>query len=621
MVYFLLRQSCRPSIQNLPGGGCVYTVTETQWIKISLQNPQPLGKGETKNVQEVMELDIDGKHYFCESRDITRPFPSRMPLQNPDGNLCGINGFQCPSKRLDFQSIVLFFCSVFPAFVLLFKPTLSVSESETDRCNILSFLINRGFAESRSFGSSGQQEGVVALLLVVGSTLGLGNEVECEQLVWVPKSAVQSVPFNTYIWRRGTIPMWWGAELKLTAAEAEIYVSKRDPYKGSAQYYQGKSESILVQHFEESLNYIRSTGKLPYTRVHLINYDWHASVKLKGEQQTIEGLWYLLKAPTISISIRIICLLFSASKIAKVFMEQCRRLGISLDSDLAYGYQSYNNNGDTAPLLLAGKRTDANIHIALYTGSKAMHSQILSIFNEEAGKFKQFSAAQNMKITLQKPLYVASRPTGCFLKPIVNIFPISDVGASLLSFKRKAMTWLHLQATDLMSGWALSAGGLKLVLEGLLYHNTATFPLYDFGNLKEKWIFLLSCCCTHVLICYGWWRPITLGEIEILGMCLPWRFILKHEGSSTGFLNKQKPNMMQQATENVFHGGDDLLDFLDDAFVQQPKEANISNMSKGPSDNNTQRYLDCFSAPCGTPNGEKDKLLMEAVELETERFR
>lgn len=366
--------------------------------------------------------------------------------------------------------------------------------------------------------------------------------MECEQLVWVPKKTGQSVPFNMYIWRRGTIPIWWGAELKITAAEAEIYVSDRDPYKGSSQYYQrlgkrydarsfdatfgegkkkafvpivcinllrngeGKSESLLVQHFEESLNYIRSNGKLPCTRLHLINYDWHASVKLKGEQQTIEGLWKLLKAPTVAIDIsegdylpsrqrlkdcrgEIICnddvvgafclrthqngvIRFNCADsldrtnaasyfgALQVFVEQCRRLSISLDSDMVYAYQSVDNYGGYSGPLPPGweKRSDAvtgktyyidhntrtttwnhpcpdkpwkrfdmsfeefkrstilspvsqladlfllagDIHATLYTGSKAMHSQILSIFNEEAGKFKQFSAAQNMKITLQR---------------------------------------------------------------------------------------------------------------------------------------------------------------------------------------------------------------------------
>ncbi|THF97911.1 hypothetical protein TEA_013351 [Camellia sinensis var. sinensis] len=88
------------SIPNLPGGGCVYTVTESQWVKISLQNPQPQGKGETKNAQELTELDIDGKHYFCETRDITRPFPSRMPLQHPDDEFVWNGWFSTPFKNI-----------------------------------------------------------------------------------------------------------------------------------------------------------------------------------------------------------------------------------------------------------------------------------------------------------------------------------------------------------------------------------------------------------------------------------------------------------------------------------------------------------------------------------------
>ncbi|MBA0684907.1 hypothetical protein Goari_026457, partial [Gossypium aridum] len=452
----------------------------------------------------------------------------------------------------------------------------------------------------------------------------IGNEVECEQLVWVPKRAGQSVPFNTYIWRRGTIPIWWGAELKMTAAEAEIYVSDREPYRGSSQYYQrlskrydsrnldvgvgqnqkpkdfvpivcvnllrngeGKSECILVHHFEESLNHIKSTGKLPYTRIHLINYDWHARIKLQGEQLTIEELWKLLKAPTLAIGISegdylpsrqrlkdcrgeiiyndgfegAFCLRSHQNGVLRfncadsldrtnaasffgalqVFVEQCRRLGISLDSDSTYGYHPVNNYGGyTAPLPPGWeKRTDevtgktyyidhntrtttwnhpcpdkpwkrfdmtfdefkrstilspvsqladvfllaGDIHATLYTGSKAMHSQILSIFNEEAGKFKQFSAAQNLKITLERryknaivdssrqkqlevflglrlfkhlpsvplqPLHVLSRPSGFLLKPVGSMFPTSNGGASLLSFKKKDLIWVCPQAADVV---------------------------------------------------------------------------------------------------------------------------------------------------------------------------
>ncbi|KAK9157513.1 hypothetical protein Scep_004087 [Stephania cephalantha] len=585
------------TIPNLPGGGCVYTVTESQWIKIPLQNPQPQGKGELKNIQELAELDIDGKHYFCETRDITRPFPSRKPSQEPDEEFVWNGWFSRPFKEIGLPH----------------------------HCVILL----QGFAECRIFGSSGQQEGVVALTARrsrlhpgtrylargLNACFSTGNEVECEQLVWIPRRSGQSVPFNTYIWRRGTIPIWWGAELKITAAEAEIYVSARDPYKGSSEYYQrlsnrygacnidttrvdqqnyplvpivcvnllrngeGKSECILVQHFVESLNYVKSTGKLPHTRIHLINYDWHASTRLKGEQQTIEGLWRLLKSPTITVGMcegdyllsrrrlkdckgEVICVddfegafclrshqngvirfncadsldrTNAASYFGslQVFVEQCRRLGVSLESDFTLGYSFSNNNGGyTAPLPPGWeKRSDAvtgktyyidhntrtttwshpcpdrpwkrldmtfdefkrstilspisqladlfllagDIHATLYTGSKAMHSQILSIFSEETGKFKQFSAAQNVKITLQRryknamvdssrqkqlemflgmrlfkhlpsisihPLEVLSRPPACFLKPIANMLPSFNGGFHLLSFKGKDLTWI-----------------------------------------------------------------------------------------------------------------------------------------------------------------------------------
>nr|XP_043615771.1 probable phosphoinositide phosphatase SAC9 [Erigeron canadensis] len=748
----LIATKLTPSIPNLPGDGCVYTVTESQWVKVSLQNPQTQGKGELKNIQELAELDIDGKHYFCETRDITRPFPSHSSVTNPDEEFVWNRWFSNPFKTIGLEH----------------------------HCVILL----QGFVECRSFGSLGQQEGIVALIARrsrlhpgtrylargINSCYSTGNEVECEQLVWVPKRVGQSVPFNTYIWRRGTIPIWWGAELKITAAEAEIYVSDRDPYRGSTEYYQrlskrydrrnidvvatnqkkspmvpivcinllrngeGKSESILVHHFEESMNHIRSTGKLPNTRVHLINYDWHANIKLKGEQRTIEGLWYLLKAPTISIGISegdylpsrqrmkdcqgeiiysedlvgAFCIRLHQHGVIRfncadsldrtnaasyfgalqVFTEQCRRLGISLDSDLAIGYQSANNYGGyTAPLPPGWeKRSDAvtgksyyidhntrtttwnhpcpdkpwkrfdmtfeefkrstilspvcqladlfliagDIHATIYTGSKAMHSQILSIFSEEAGKFKQFSVAQNMKITLQRryknavvdssrqkqlemflgirlfkhlpslpvqSLYVSSRPFGCLLKQVASILPSSDDGGSLLSFKQKELIWVSPQSADVMELFVhlgepchvcqllltIAHGAdsstfpsrvdvrtgrdldrLKLVVEGasipqcangtniaipipgptsaedmavtgagarLHAQDTTNLSLlYDFEELEGELDFLSRVVVLTFYPAVSARTPITLGEVEILGISLPWRDFFTSDG-------------------------------------------------------------------------------------------
>lgn len=886
------------SILNLPGGGCVYTVTESQWIKISLQNPQPQGKGELKNVQELTELDVDGKHYFCETRDITRPFPSHMPLQKPDDEFVWNGWFSMPFKDIGLPQHCV--------------------------------TLLQGFAECRNFGSLGQLEGYVALTARrsrlhpgtrylargLNSCFSTGNEVECEQLVWVPKRAGQSVPFNTYVWRRGTIPIWWGAELKITAAEAEIYVSERDPYKGSSQYYQrlskrydarnldvgvggsqnrkalvpivcinllrngeGKSESILVQHFEESLKCIKSTGKLPYTRMHLINYDWHASIKLKGEQQTIEGLWKLLKAPTVSIGISegdylpsrqrmkdcrgeiiynddyegAFCLRSHQNGVIRfncadsldrtnaasyfgslqVFVEQCRRLGISLDSDLALGYQSMNTYGGyTAPLPPGWeKRSDAvtgktyfidhntktttwmhpcpdkpwkrfdmtfeefkrstilspvsqladlfllagDIHATLYTGSKAMHSQILSIFNEDAGKFKQFSAAQNVKITLQRryknaivdssrqkqlemflgmrlfkhlpsipiqPLKVLSRPFGFFLKPVANMFSTSDSGASLLSFKRKDLVWVCPQAADVVEVFIYlgepchacqllltishgaddstypatvdvrtgrSLDGLKLVVEGasipqcesgtnliiplsgpisaedmavtgagarLHAQDTPTISLlYDFEELEGELDFLTRVVALTFYPAVSGSSPMTLGEIEILGVSLPWKGVFTNEGhgkrlielaknsqkeinpflsssDSNPFLgtssNENMPPLVQQSApanlwvdlltgedtfsdpilqpvrRNTVNEGSDVLDFLDQAVVEfhgaQDDHIHSSSQDLQPSDSSSQQYLTCLTSLAG-PSVKRKLDFTEAMKLEIERLR
>lgn len=883
----LVATKLNASIPNLPGDGCVYTVSESQWIKVSLQNPQPQGKGEVKNIQELAELDIDGKHYFCETRDITRPFPSHASVRNPDEEFVWNQWFSTPFRRIGLDQ----------------------------HCVILL----QGFAECRNFGSLGQQEGIVALIARrsrlhpgtrylargINSCYSTGNEVECEQIVWVRKRGGQSVGFNSYLWRRGTIPIWWGAELKMTAAEAEIYVAERDPYKGSAEYYQrlskrydkrdsekksplvpivcinllrngeGKSEAILVHHFEESINHIRSTGKLPNTRVHLINYDWHATIKLKGEQRTIERLWYLLKAPTISIGISegdylpsrhrmkdcqgeviynddddpvgAFCLRAHQNGIIRfncadsldrtnaasyfgalqVFTEQCRRLGISLDTDLAIGYQSANNYGGyTAPLPPGWeKRSDAvtgksyyidhntrtttwnhpcpdkpwkrfdmtfeefkrstilspvclladlfllagDIHATIYTGSKAMHSQILTIFTDEPGKFKQFSVAQNVKITLQRryknaivdssrqkqlemflglrlfkhlpslplqPLHVPSRPFGCVLKPVASILPSSDDGGSLLSFKQKDLIWVCPQAADVMEVFihlgepchvcqlllTISHGadsstypsrvdvrtgrdldGLKLVVEGASIpecangtsivipipgavsdedmavtgagarvhdQDTTKLPfLYDFEELEGELDFLTRVVVLTFYPSVSARTPITLGQVEILGISLPWRDLFASDIRLWEHINKIKqdthtititntntnPLLSSDANSNPFStddnslksqnssstwvdllSGDDIISgsisqpvqqtALHDPFLNpfhvddeesEPPSPKVSVPL--PTESGSQQYISCFKTM--TRSHVAKKLgFVEAMKLEMERL-
>ncbi|XP_056161324.1 probable phosphoinositide phosphatase SAC9 isoform X3 [Syzygium oleosum] len=672
----LIAKKVSPTIPNLPGGGCVYTVTESEWIKVSLQNPQSQGKGELKNIQDLMELDIDGKHYFCETRDITRPFPSRMPLESPDAEFVWNDWFSMP-----FRSIGLPYHCV---------------------------TLLQGFAECRSFGSLGQVEGIVAL----------------------------------------------------TARRSRLHPGTRYLARG--------------------LNSCFSTASY-----------------------------------------------FGA---LQVFVEQCRRLGISLDSDRAYGYQSPDiHSGYTAPLppgwekksdAVTGKafyvdhntktttwthpcpdkpwkRFDMNfdefrrstilspvsqladlfllagdIHATLYTGSKAMHSQILSIFNEEAGTFKQYS--QNLKITLQRryqnavvdssrqkqlemflgsrlfkhlpsipvqPLNVLSRPSGFFLKPVANIFPDCDGGASLLSFKKKDVIWVCPQAdvvellvylaepchvcqllltishgaddstypstVDVRTGQDLDS--LKLVVEGanipmcakgtnlliplpgpisaedmaitgagarLHSQDASTLSLlYDFEEVEGELDYLTRVVALTFYPALSERSLVTLGEIEILGASLPWsgafigegcgaklvEFSKKFQKESNPFMSNPESNPFSGSclsndnvlpsdergisgnhfvdlltggdtfneppshplAENVTYDGDDPLDFLDQAVVEYhgaENDGKIFPEAEKTLANGNQQYISHLKYLAGADLRKKLDF-REAMELEIERLR
>ena len=96
----LVATKLRNSIQQLPGGGSVCLVEEAQWVKIMLRNPQPMSKLEAKNVADLQEIYIDGMYYFCETRDITRPFPSDHLVTDPDKEFVWNEWLSTPFKNL-----------------------------------------------------------------------------------------------------------------------------------------------------------------------------------------------------------------------------------------------------------------------------------------------------------------------------------------------------------------------------------------------------------------------------------------------------------------------------------------------------------------------------------------
>eukprot|EP00850_Spirogloea_muscicola_P007483 SM000038S14296 [mRNA] locus=s38:174165:181898:+ [translate_table: standard] len=326
----LLATKTKLSIPSLPGGDAVHTVTgfwgaliicvlattaESQWVRARLRMPHVQTKAELKAAEDLMSILIDTVHFYCETRDITRPFPSDNNVDDPDEEFVWNEWLSSPFKDIGLKH----------------------------HCVVLL----QGMAESRTFTDASDKLLAVALVARrsrmhpgtrylargLNAAASTGNEVECEQLVWQAEAGGLSAgrsSFCTYVWRRGTVPIWWGAEIKTYVSEAEIFVSDK-PYEGAATYYKrlqlryggrsqeqsgadaaqtpiyvlnllrngpGKPESVLTEHLHHSIRQIVTNKELPRAELTALNFDWHASTKAVGEARTVEDLWRVLKEPT-----------------------------------------------------------------------------------------------------------------------------------------------------------------------------------------------------------------------------------------------------------------------------------------------------------------------------------
>lgn len=80
----LVATKIRTSVHPLPTGDTVQTISDSLWVKIPLRSPVPPSKFELKSASELAELSLGEVHYYCETRDISRPFPSTFPVHSPD---------------------------------------------------------------------------------------------------------------------------------------------------------------------------------------------------------------------------------------------------------------------------------------------------------------------------------------------------------------------------------------------------------------------------------------------------------------------------------------------------------------------------------------------------------
>jgi hypothetical protein len=280
----LLAEAARTSA-TLPGGHEVRTVAASRWVRLSLQQAEldPPAKAELERaVDRITAFPVDGAHFYCDTLDVTRPFPS----PKGSGGSGGGGGSAAPD---DSQTP-----ATEPSWEFVWNRWLSEPFRAAGVGAACPALL-QGLAESRALEDLDGKAYSYALLsrrcrLHTGpryKARGLnesadpGNEIECEQIVWrslLPEEeeeererleelgvegggerrtdggggsgetataarttssvgATAGVAWARYAWRRGSVPLWWTVALRNGGmGEAEIRIRHNNTFRGSRRY-------------------------------------------------------------------------------------------------------------------------------------------------------------------------------------------------------------------------------------------------------------------------------------------------------------------------------------------------------------------------------------------------
>ncbi|EFN60062.1 hypothetical protein CHLNCDRAFT_133330 [Chlorella variabilis] len=241
----------------LPGGHTVYAVTDSQWLIVPLQNEAadaaqaaalaglpPPRSGDVEFWRALQQFTLNNAHYYCETADISRPFPSDKDPREPAAEFVWNSWLRQPLVELG-----------------LYEQCPSLLQGAVECSTLAHPGGGRRFSMCLVSRRSRRHPGTRYIARGLNSMAGPGNEIECELLTWThPEQQYyaatsygggtaslagglgaggEALKWARVVWRRGTVPIWWGVQLQSLAQglQAEVYVREEHPYQGTASYF------------------------------------------------------------------------------------------------------------------------------------------------------------------------------------------------------------------------------------------------------------------------------------------------------------------------------------------------------------------------------------------------
>ncbi|KAJ1481922.1 SacI homology domain-containing protein [Baffinella frigidus] len=289
----------------LPGGHSMCTVGRTQWVSAPLPSAAgrpPLSKTDGEGLERLKDFTVSGFHFYSETYDLTRPYPSPRPVLGYDPNYCWNEWLASPFEKAGLRA-----CCVVLLQGLACSKVLRVGQR-----GVAVALISR-----KNISNPGTRYNARGLNDVAGA----GNEMESEQIVWGATLAggVPVEKWSATMWRRGTVPVHWRHELQSSVTAPKIVIADR-PFEQGARFfaaiherYGGRpmvfvnllrcdtesGETGLSEVFQGALR--DGKKKLREERgmemeLSMCNFDWHRLRKELGMPLAVRGLWDRLQS-------------------------------------------------------------------------------------------------------------------------------------------------------------------------------------------------------------------------------------------------------------------------------------------------------------------------------------
>ncbi|OHT12914.1 hypothetical protein TRFO_17064 [Tritrichomonas foetus] len=210
-------------VASLPNGSSIKQINQTDFVTIPLKTYNP----KNNNPPSFTQFPLNEMHFYCETADLTRPYPSEHSVEDCDNDFCWNQRWRIPFVRIGLENVC----------IVMLQGFSLTSDLHTDE--EITYIVRRSVLNpyTRYTSRGTNQNGAP------------GNEVECELILNDKNSN-----FLSNCWRRGSIPIKWSTVVGTVGSAQHIVSPFQD--NGTTNYFNSISERF---------------GNIPITIINLLN--------------------------------------------------------------------------------------------------------------------------------------------------------------------------------------------------------------------------------------------------------------------------------------------------------------------------------------------------------------